>query len=253
MKFSYHAKTDIGSWHNTNRDEFYIDEARRFFLVSDGGSKFMKEGTTSGLGVATIAKYLAAQLGEPQTWPSLVSKDPTLYATHLRAALKLANHAIYQEGLQLREERKLGGFGAVVAALWLSEESAFITHLGDCRVYRFRKGSLEQLTEDHSLLNDYIKMKKLTPEEIEDFPHKNVIVRALGIKETVQVDVIRRKVLPGDLYLLCTNGIHNNLSDKEIAEILPQEDLQTICSQLIDRVNQNERADNSTGILVRCG
>jgi serine/threonine protein phosphatase PrpC len=252
MKLSIQAKTDIGPRRRLNQDEFYVDEAERLFIVSDGTGKSTKEGVTSSeIGVRTIATYLPAQ-SEPQTWPFQMNKAHELCETHLRAALKLANHALYQEGLPLEEEWDMQSFAASVAVLWLLEESAFVAHVGDCRVYRMRNGRLDQLTEDHSLLNDYIKMNKLTPEEIESFPHKNVITRALGLQETVQVDVLREKVSLGDLYLLCTDGLHDNLTDKEIAEILSQEDLSKISEQLFDRVYRNELADNSTIILVRC-
>ncbi len=92
--------------------------------------------------------------------------------------------------------------------------------MGDSRVYFFRDGVLKQITEDHSLLNDYLKAKKLTPEEIEAFPHKNVIVRALGMKDTVQVDVNRLEPQEGDIFLLCSDGLSGMVPDPQIQDVL---------------------------------
>src|SRR4029077_9533268 len=106
--------------------------------------------------------------------------------------------------------------------------------VGDSRLYRYREGLFDQLTEDHSLLNDYIKMKHLSPEEIAAFPHKNVIVRALGMKASVQVDVIVDAPRLGDVYLLCSDGLSGMVSDPQIAEILAEErDLDVLCERLI--------------------
>ena len=129
----------------------------------------------------------------------------------------------------------------------------YIGHVGDSRVYRFRDGKLVQLTEDHSLLNDYIKMRQLSPEEIEAFPHKNVIVRALGMKETVQVDIAQERPQAGDIYLLCSDGLSGMITDPGMEEILRQhDDLDAACENLIDEANQNGGTDNITVILVRC-
>ena len=89
--------------------------------------------------------------------------------------------------------------------------------MGDSRLYRRRDGALKQLTEDHSLLNDYIKMKNLSADEIASFPHKNVIVRALGMKDTVQVDVHVEEPVLGDVYLLCSDGLSGMVKDEEIS------------------------------------
>ncbi|MFN7697792.1 MAG: PP2C family protein-serine/threonine phosphatase, partial [Deltaproteobacteria bacterium] len=118
-----------------------------------------------------------------------------------------------------QREPKLRGMGTTVAAILIIEEGVLVAHVGDSRVYRLRQGQLEQLTEDHSLLNDYIKMKRLSEEEIANFPHKNVIVRALGMKDTVKVDTRLDAPQVGDVYLLCSDGLSGPVTDPEIAEI----------------------------------
>jgi protein phosphatase len=132
------------------------------------------------------------------------------------------------------------------------EDGVYLAHVGDSRVYRMRESKLEQLTEDHSLLNDYIKMKRLTPEEIANFPHKNVIVRALGMKDTVKVDTRLEQPRAGDLYLLCSDGLSGPLSDLDMLDILVgTTDLKTAASRLIARANENGGPDNITVVLAR--
>jgi protein phosphatase len=115
-----------------------------------------------------------------------------------------------------------------------------------------RDGNLEQLTEDHSLLNDYIKMKRLTPEEIANFPHKNVIVRALGMKDTVKVDTRLEQPRAGDVYVLCSDGLSGPVSDPDMADILlGTNDLKTAASRLIAKGNENGGPDNITVVLAR--
>src|SRR6266850_6130402 len=110
--------------------------------------------------------------------------------------------------------------GTTIVAIFAVVDGVYVAHVGDSRVYRVRDGKLEQLTEDHSLLNDYIKMKRLTPQEIANFPHKNVIVRALGMKDTVKVDTRFEVPALNDIYLLCSDGLCGPVKDEQIAEVL---------------------------------
>ena len=142
--------------------------------------------------------------------------------------------------------------GTTVVALFAVEDGVYIAHVGDSRVYRMREGKLEQLTEDHSLLNDYIKMKRLTPEEIANFPHKNVIVRALGMKDSVKVDTRLEQPRAGDLYLLCSDGLSGPVQDPTMLDILlAANDLKTAASRLIAKANENGGPDNISVVLAR--
>src|SRR6478735_651934 len=115
------------------------------------------------------------------------------------------------------------------------EDGVYVAHVGDSRVYRIRDKQIEQLTEDHSLLNDYIKMKRLTAEEIANFPHKNVIVRALGMKDTVKVDTRFEIPQLNDVYLLCSDGLCGPVKDEQICSILAENpDLKTCAAKLIE-------------------
>jgi len=142
--------------------------------------------------------------------------------------------------------------GTTLVAITFSGDTAYLGHVGDSRIYRLRGDELDQVTEDHSLLNDYIKMKDLTEQEIENFPHKNVIVRALGMKETVQVDVAHHDPEPGDLYLLCSDGLNGMITDAKIRELMidDRNDLEKCCNELIKAANEGGGNDNVTVVLV---
>jgi len=142
--------------------------------------------------------------------------------------------------------------GTTLVAMSFSGDAAFLGHVGDSRIYRLRGEDLTQVTEDHSLLNDYIKMKDLTEQEIENFPHKNVIVRALGMKETVQVDVVSEEPEVGDIYLLCSDGLNGMVTDKNIGRIMieTRDDLEEGCEQLIQAANDGGGNDNVTVVLI---
>jgi protein phosphatase len=115
-----------------------------------------------------------------------------------------------------------------------------------------RGGKLEQMTQDHSLLNDYVKMKRLSPGEIANFRHKNVIVRALGMKPSIEVDVIVDQPRLGDLYLLCTDGLSGMVSDEDLAGLAADEaDLDKLCERLIAAANASGGLDNITVVCAR--
>jgi protein phosphatase len=142
--------------------------------------------------------------------------------------------------------------GITIAGMNFAGGDALVAHVGDSRVYRVRDGQLTQLTEDHSLLNDYIKAKKLTPDEIANFPHKNVIVRALGMKETVLVDLSRYPLQAGDIFVSCSDGLNGMVTDEELlATINTTPDLNQAVNTLIDKANAAGGVDNITVIIVK--
>ena len=167
----------------------------------------------------------------------------------LITGIKLANVRIFETASATPKYR---GMGTTIVTVHFVERSVYVGHVGDSRVYRYRDGKLELMTEDHSLLNDYLKAKKLSPEEIENFPHKNVIVRALGMKDTVQVDVGRSEPQDGDTFLLCSDGLSGMVPDTEMEAVLGSTpDLEEACTKLIELANAAGGNDNVTCILAR--
>ena len=204
----------------------------------------------SKIAIETLRDFFLSTAQDPEaTWPYKMDKSRGYEENRLITGIKLANLRIHENQ---QREPKLRGMGTTVAAILIIEEGVLVAHVGDSRVYRLRQGQLEQLTEDHSLLNDYIKMKRLSEEEIANFPHKNVIVRALGMKDTVKVDTRLDAPQVGDVYLLCSDGLSGPVTDPEIAEIAQSTpDLKLAASRLIERANANGGPDNVTVVCAK--
>jgi serine/threonine protein phosphatase PrpC len=242
--------SDVGRKRTHNEDSFALVESENLYLVADGMGGHSSGEVASRMAIETMAEFFAATSADPEaTWPYKMDKARGYDENRLVTGIKLANRRIYEAA---QRETRLHGMGTTMVALLAVRDAMLIGHVGDSRVYRMRNGALEQLTEDHSLLNDYIKMKSMTPEEIESFPHKNVIVRALGMKETVKVDAILDTPKPGDVYILCSDGLCGPASDEEIKEImLKHKDLRDSAQALIDRANEHGGPDNVTVVLCR--
>jgi len=200
--------------------------------------------------VETVAEHFRDTQDDGEiTWPYKLDHSDRYDANRLVNGIKLANLKIYDRA---QKEDACHGMGTTIVASLFLDDKVLIGHVGDSRVYRFRDGKLVQLTEDHSLLNDYIKMKKLSSDDAGKFPHKNVIVRALGMKESVQVDLIADPLKPGDVYLMCSDGLSGMVDDTGLASVLGDEnDLDAACERLIHAANRNGGVDNITCVLAR--
>jgi serine/threonine protein phosphatase PrpC len=251
MKIAVSGQTHVGMKRNHNEDNLLLLPEERLFVVADGMGGHSSGEIASKIAVDEVAEFfrMTSQDGEI-TWPYKMDKQKNYDENRLATSVKLANMRIFEKATA---ETKYKGMGTTIVTLHFAKENEVVVgHVGDSRVYFFREGTLRQITEDHSLLNDYLKAKKLTPEEIEAFPHKNVIVRALGMKDTVIVDINKVEAKDGDIYLLCSDGLSGMVPDKQIEQILQgQPDLDKACAQLIDAANANGGNDNVTCILAQ--
>jgi protein phosphatase len=167
----------------------------------------------------------------------------------LRDAVDDANHLVYS---QAANDSRLHGMGTTLVAMLAREKSVWVAHVGDSRCYRFREGALEQLTRDHSLVDEQVKLGQLTREEAERSPLRNVITRAVGSQRTVNAEISQVDATPGDLFLLCSDGLTRELPDNRIETLLKKTaDLDVLCQQLIEAANNAGGRDNVTCILVR--
>jgi len=218
--------------------------------VADGMGGHSSGEIASKIAIDEISEFfkLTSQ-DEDATWPFKMDKSKSYDENRLATGIKLANTRIYERATA---ENKYKGMGTTIAALYFGPNVAYVAHVGDSRVYCFRDGALTQLTEDHSLLNDYLKARKLSADEVEAFPHKNVIVRALGMKDTVQLDMLRLDAMDADLYLLCSDGLSSMVTNDEIQQmLLYAEDLDATCRQFVDLANSAGGNDNVTCVLGR--
>ncbi|MCC6521110.1 MAG: Stp1/IreP family PP2C-type Ser/Thr phosphatase [Polyangiaceae bacterium] len=244
------GETNVGRKRNHNEDNFALMPEYGLYVVADGMGGHASGEVASKLAIDSLHEFLRETADDPErTWPYKMDRSKGYEENRLITGVKLANLRIYEAA---QRDGKKRGMGTTYVSLFAAEDGVFIAHVGDSRCYRFRAGRLEPMTEDHSLLNDYIKMKRLTPEEIENFPHKNVIVRALGMKDTVKVDTRYEQPQPMDTFLLCSDGLSGPVPDDQITEILGTHgDIKVAGSKLIERANENGGPDNITVVLVR--
>ena len=251
MKLMSAGRTHVGMKRAHNEDSLRLFREENLFVVADGMGGHASGEVASQMSVETLAEFFRATSEDEEiTWPFKMEKGRKYEESRVITGIRLSNRRIYDSAAR---DTKLKGMGTTIVVTFFVNDTCYIGHVGDSRVYRFRGSELTQLTEDHSLLNDYIKMRQLTPEEIEAFPHKNVIVRALGMKETVQVDVMAERPQPADIYLLCSDGLSGMVGDDEIGRILSKGgELDALCDELIEVANDNGGTDNITVILIRC-
>src|SRR5262245_41140987 len=235
---------------NHNEDNFSIIEESGLYIVADGMGGHASGEVASKMAVDAVREFFVATADDPErTWPYKMDRSKGYEENRLITGIKLANLRIYESAQRDPRQR---GMGTTIVSMFAVEDGVYVAHVGDSRVYRLREGAIEQLTEDHSLLNDYIKMKRLTPEEIANFPHKNVIVRALGMKDTVKVDTKFEQPKAGDLFLLCSAGLSGPVTDPEMLDVCTESpDLKTAASRLIEKANANGGPDNITVVLAR--
>jgi protein phosphatase len=250
LKIEVAGQTDVGRKRSHNEDNFAILSEFGLYIVADGMGGHASGEVASKMAIDTMQEFFSATSDDPErTWPYKMDRSKGYEENRLITGVKLSNLRIYETAQKNSKQR---GMGTTLAAVFAVEDGIYVAHVGDSRAYRVREGKIEQLTEDHSLLNDYKKMKKLTAEEIEHFPHKNVIVRALGMKDTVKVDTRFETPRAGDTILLCSDGLCGPVTDEKLRDIVSSSpDLPTASRRLIDAANENGGPDNITCILAR--
>jgi serine/threonine protein phosphatase PrpC len=250
LRIEVAGETNVGMKRTHNEDNFSILEDAGLYIVADGMGGHASGEVASKMAVDALKEFFAATAQDPErTWPYKMDRSKGYEENRLITGIKLANLRIYESAQRDPRQR---GMGTTIVTMFAVEDGVYVAHVGDSRGYRIRDGKIEQLTEDHSLLNDYIKMKRLTPEEIANFPHKNVIVRALGMKDTVKVDTRYEQPRAGDTYLLCSDGLSGPVTDPDMLDIVQNAtDLKGAASRLIQRANEHGGPDNISVVLAR--
>ncbi len=250
LRIEVAGETNVGMKRTHNEDSFSIIEDAGLYIVADGMGGHASGEVASKMAVDSMKEFFASTAQDPErTWPYKMDRSKGYEENRLITGIKLANLRIYESAQRDPRQR---GMGTTIVTMFAVEDGVYVAHVGDSRGYRIRDGKIEQLTEDHSLLNDYIKMKRLTAAEIANFPHKNVIVRALGMKDTVKVDTRFEIPRADDIVLLCSDGLSGPVSDDKILAIVDSStDLKTAASRLIAKANENGGPDNITVVLAR--
>ncbi len=243
--------TDVGLQREHNEDSYTVLPEHDLFIVADGMGGHRAGDVASRLATETIADFFRSTANEDVTWPYHFDTTLTEEENRLLTGIRIANRQIFERSVRSREYQ---GMGTTMVSMLFSEtrEAVFIGHVGDSRCYRVREGEIRLMTRDHSLVNDYLlAMPELTEEQRNELP-KNVITRALGMQDHVVVDLQTDRPRPGDVYLLCSDGLSGMIPDDDILAIVeaavePSE----VCRKLIEKANANGGEDNITAVVLR--
>lgn len=240
--------TDPGVKRENNEDAYLIVPEIGLAVLADGMGGHLAGEVASGIAVDIIRRNLIGAFADGDAGDD--GDNLSLEARSIKSAVELANSAIHEASTTRVE---CTGMGATVVAALLHDNKICIAHVGDSRVYRLRNTKLEQVTEDHSMIQELVRRGFLTAEEARTSINKNVVTRALGVEAHVQVDVHEHEVVEGDIYLLCSDGLSDVLPDQTIEEILMerQADFYDALNAMVERVNAEGGPDNVSIILVR--
>jgi protein phosphatase len=239
--------TDVGRKRQSNEDAFLVDDALGLYVVADGMGGHAAGEVASQEAVETIYGMVKQGL---RALPQIVG---TLTNEHARSACRLLEGAVqaatYMVFALAELDRDKSGMGTTISALLSLGEYAVTAQVGDSRIYQVREGQVMQITEDHTLISWQLKQGLITPEEARRSPHRNVITRAVGNRDYVEVDTGLIALMPGDRFLLCSDGLHGYLREDEIS-IVTFLGAEQAVGRFIEMANERGGKDNITAVLV---
>jgi protein phosphatase len=244
------SATHIGRVRTNNEDSYRVAPSLNLLVLSDGIGGQANGEVASAMAVETIMTYcleLTADrfIGNGEASTSVISPR----ADHLVRAVDLANRAIYGASAH---DPKYQGMGATVVAAWIDGFRLSLVHVGDSRAYLLRAGELKSLTADHTLVAEQVRSGILTLEQAQTNPLRSLLIRALGAREEVEIDIHENELRSGDVLLLCTDGLTGMVPNPEITEILMRDhDAQAAADRLVSSANEHGGEDNVSVIVLR--
>ena len=243
MNLTALGKTDQGQVRSNNEDNFFLDEKLGLLVVADGMGGHASGETASKLAVNVMRDYF-------QGSRQVIGNGNSSYSeitNRLNSAIGLANLAVFEAA---QSSPQLKGMGTTIAAVCLNGNQLSIAHIGDSRVYLLRSGSIEQLTDDHSLVQEQIKHELITKEEAAKSEMKNILTKALGVSADTEAALDELTMFDGDILLLCSDGLYNMVSDETMLDIVSLAGTASAaCDALINTANENGGKDNITVVL----
>jgi protein phosphatase len=250
MEMEFGAQSDTGCVRENNEDSYRVAPEMNLFVLSDGMGGLESGEVASRLAVDTVlARCREAEKNSSLPHAGERIEGVSAASNQLASAIRSANEVVYRTAQQSAGQR---GMGATIVAVWCTDERMSIAHVGDSRIYRLRGGQLDQLTRDHSFVAEEVRHGKMTAEEAASSTMQNVLVRALGIEPTVEVDVSEELLMESDTVLLCSDGLTRELSDAQIAAVLGEcDDPQAAARRLVHMAKQAGGGDNVTVVVLR--
>ncbi len=226
-----------------------VDPDAGLFIVADGMGGHASGEVASAIAVETVAEVLLGGANPDETRLERATEDP---AEAIRERLR---YAMNQAGVQIRKAVRDNplhtGMGTTVAVLLVEDEVAHLAHVGDSRIYLFRDDRLQRLTRDHTVVQKEIDAGRLTPELARIVPHKNILTQSVGYHGPVEPDTATRPVQPGDVFILCSDGLTDPLDDEAIEAICRETDPEDLAEELVRRALDGGTEDNVTVVTVR--
>lgn len=246
MMYQFHAKTDPGRCRENNEDSVAFDEQALVAVLADGMGGYNAGEIASGMATAFIKAELSRWLSEA---------GANAQIRDIRRAMEIcvdnANIAIYNSA---NANPSFAGMGTTLVLGVIKDGRLLIGHIGDSRCYRIRQGRMEQITKDHSLLQEQMDAGLITPEQAAGSPIKNLVTRALGVEQGVMLEVNEFSIEPGDVYLMCSDGLSDMVSDEVIVRIAFEDlRLEPLAEHLILAANECGGRDNISVLLVAAG
>jgi protein phosphatase len=243
------ARTDPGRVREHNEDVVFADSVYGLVILADGMGGYNAGEVASGLAASFLASALRTSFFDPSP-ETLAARGCPIAGRCLAESIALANLVIYNAALA---EPSYFGMGTTLVTALFSDNRITVAHIGDSRLYRLRDGQLAVMTRDHSLLQEQIDHGMITREEAKFAHHRNLVTRALGVEPSVESEIHEYDVLPDDVYLFCSDGLNDMLSDEEIHLVLQKlsANLDLAADQLIQMANDNGGRDNVSVVLVK--
>ena len=242
--------SDPGLTRSFNEDSIVIDAELGLLVLADGMGGYKSGDVASTMATNFIRDEFKRRLNEEMTQPSSKLDQLSVSSVTLKSVVEKANRAIYKTA---QVDSKYHGMGTTVVLMLFHDDWATIANVGDSRLYRLRQDKFELLTYDHSLLQEQITMGMISLEEAKHSHNRNLVTRALGVEANVEVEVHEIDVLPGDIYLLCSDGLNDMVDDTDIKLVLSElpANLPLAASILIEIANDNGGHDNISVIIAK--
>jgi len=241
--------THVGRQRQHNEDSYLVEDAARLFLVADGMGGHAAGEIASRIAVDSVSEFILHTKEDDGTWPHAYDENYKRSTNRLMAAVRMANTRVLEA---MRKDARLRGMGTTIVACMADDNMMSVAHVGDSRAYLIRDKQLSRITNDHSWVFEQVQAGMLTEAEAEKHPLRNVITRALGGALQVVPDASEIECQPGDVYLLCSDGLTGMVPEEEIQRIVTaNDDLEAACQQLIEAANERGGLDNVTAVLVK--
>jgi PPM family protein phosphatase len=251
MKIAYQALTDVGRKRKGNEDSVIANPEQRLFVVADGMGGHAAGEIASKVAVDSINEFVCLTGGDDEiTWPFGLDEGISYDGNRLKTAVRYANRKVLEA---VKEKAEYEGMATTVAAVLVDGSTANLAHVGDSRVYLYRGDELQQLTSDHSWVNEQLQSGIISAEQARSHPLRNVVTRALGGKVDLQVDMQAQPMEADDILLVCSDGLTTMVTDEEIARVLSEArgDIEAGASGLVAEANARGGEDNITVVLLQ--